>query len=95
MAYGVAVDGQPESMWRITTQAWRCWIGCQSCHSLCAWTTRSPDTPCVLEASPVLGTAAQWTPVFTNASPGSPFDFVDPDGNVTEQLQKFYRAHQP
>jgi hypothetical protein len=52
-------------------------------------------TPCVLAASPVVGPAAAWTPLFTNLSPGGPFDFVDPDGNVTEHPQKFYRAYQP
>jgi hypothetical protein len=50
-------------------------------------------TPCVIEATPVLGSAAAWTPLFTNASPSGPFEFVD--FNLQGPTQKFYRAHQP
>lgn len=55
----------------------------------------APGTPCVVEASRVLGPAAQWMPVFTNAAPSGPFDFVDLDVRVAEHPQKFYRARQP
>jgi len=51
-------------------------------------------TPCVIEASPVLGPAAAWTPLFTNPSPAGPFDFMDYDVKAAEHPQKFYRALQ-
>jgi len=51
-------------------------------------------TPCVIEASPVLGSAAAWMPLFTNPSPNGPFDFMDFDVKVAEHPQKFYRTHQ-
>jgi hypothetical protein len=55
----------------------------------------APGTPCVIEATPALGPAAQWNALFTNASPTGPFDFTDFDVRITEQPQKFYRARQP
>jgi hypothetical protein len=51
--------------------------------------------PCVIEASPVLGPAAQWTPIYTNASPSGPFEFRDFDVRIAAYPQKFYRARQP
>lgn len=55
----------------------------------------TPGVPCVIEASPVLGPAAQWTPLYTNASPSDPFEFTDFDVQPTQYRQKFYRARQP
>jgi len=52
-------------------------------------------TPCVIEASPVLGSAAQWTPLYTNASPSGPFEFTDFDVPLSQYPQKYYRARQP
>jgi hypothetical protein len=51
--------------------------------------------PCVIEASPVLGPAAQWTPVHTNIQPSGPFEFTDFDVWIADHPQKFYRARQP
>ena len=55
----------------------------------------TPGTPCVIEATPVLGPAAQWSPLFTNASPSGPFEFTDFDVRISKYPQKFYRARQP
>ncbi|MEK7677696.1 MAG: hypothetical protein AAB676_17850 [Verrucomicrobiota bacterium] len=55
----------------------------------------APGTPCVIEASPVLGPAAQWTPLYTNPSPSGPFEFTDFDVRISEHPRKFYRVRQP
>jgi len=55
----------------------------------------APGVPCVIEASPILGPAAQWTPLYTNAFPTGRFRFTDIDVRITDHPQKFYRARQP
>jgi len=55
----------------------------------------APGVPCVIEASPVLGPAAQGTPLCTNASPGGPFDFTDFDVRISQHPQESDRARQP
>jgi hypothetical protein len=55
----------------------------------------APGVTCVIEASPVLGLTAQWTPLYTNAAPSGPFEFTDFDVRISMYPQKFYRVRQP
>ena len=55
----------------------------------------APGTPCVIEATPTVFPAPQWSPIFTNAAPSGPFEFTDFDVRISKYPQKFYRARQP
>lgn len=43
----------------------------------------------VIEASPVLGPEAHWTPIFTNPAPTGPFEVTDFDVRLATYPQKF------